>query len=160
MWGEQGARRRFRWLGSIAIVIGGLACSASATAGSFKINRVQVTLPPNRQSASLTITNTDAVPVSVRMLAYRWTQIDGRDVHTPTNDVIASPPMFTIAPGKTQLIRVGLKTATRTGAYRLIFDEIPRGDRIAGQIQVTLRLNLPLYLLPAKGGAAALRWRT
>jgi P pilus assembly chaperone PapD len=41
----------------------------------------------------------------------------------------------------------------------VVLEEIPRKQASGSQVQVTLRLNLPLYLLPPKGGAADLKWR-
>lgn len=89
----------FAWLMTGAILVD------PALAGSFKVNPVHINLPADRQTASLTITNSDAVPVSVRVIALEWTQVDGTDVHSPTSNVIASPPIFTIPAGKTQLVR-------------------------------------------------------
>lgn len=143
----------FAWL------IAGATVAGPASAGSFTVSPVNINLPADRQAASLTLTNSDAAPVSVRVLTYAWTQVDGADVHTPTTNVIASPPMFTIAPGKTQLVRIGLKNRPSTAAYRVVFEEIPRENPAPGEIQVNLRLNLPLYLLPKGGGKAALSWR-
>lgn len=141
------------------ILIAGFLAGSPAASGSFQVNPVHVTIAANRSTASLTIRNTDAADVAVRMIAYRWTQENGEDVYSETTDIIASPPIFTVAPGATQLVRVGLKTRAAGGAYRVIVEEIPR-DRPAGsQVQVALRLNLPLYLLPPKGAATDLTWR-
>ena len=150
-----------RWVVRVAAwawLIAGTALNP-AWAGSFKINPVHINLPRDRQAASLTITNSDASPVSIRVVALAWTQVKGVDVHTPTNNVIASPPIFTIPAGKTQLVRIGLKKRDDVGAYRVIFEEIPQQLQIDGQIQVALRLDLPLYVLPARGGKADVRWR-
>ena len=160
MW-KQGKppRRLHRWCAAFAWSIAAVASSVPAAAGSFKVNPVQINLPADRRAASLTISNSDAVPVSIRVLTFAWTQVDGADVYTPTNRVIVSPPIFTIPPGKTQLIRVGLVDRGGPGAYRVIFEEIPRDAPIEGQIQVTLRLNLPLFVLPKGRGKADLDWR-
>lgn len=150
---------RTLWAAALAWLIAGAAFADPASAGSFKVNPVHINLPADRKAASLTITNSDAAPVSVRVLTYAWTQVDGADVHTPVNNVIVSPPIFTIAPGKIQLVRIGLKSRPSSGAYRVIFEEIPRDEPAAGELQVILRLDLPLYLLPKGGGKPALSWR-
>jgi fimbrial chaperone protein len=128
----------------------GAAFAVPASAGSLKVNPVHINLPADRQSVSLKMTNGDTAPVSVRVVTYAWTQAAGRDVYTATNNVILSPPMFTIPAGKTQLVRIGLRNRAGSGAYRVIFEEIPRSQQVGGQIQINLRLNLPLYVL-AKG---------
>lgn len=143
----------------MACAIGALLWCAPAVSGSFRINPVQIVIPSDRRAASLTITNSDAAPVSVQVLTYRWSQSDGLDVYSPTGDVISSPPMFTMAPGSSQLVRIGLKKGADASAYRVIFSEIRRDKPAEGQIHVNLRLNLPLYVLPAGGGSSRLSWR-
>lgn len=132
--------------------------ATSARAGSFGVNPIYVTLAPDRASTELSISNTAAAPVAVRVTALRWTQRDGGDVYEETTDVIASPPIFTIAPGASQLVRIGLRSRTPGAAYRLILEEIP-GPSEAGTtgIRTTLNLNLPFYVA-AKGGLPALSW--
>ena len=92
------------------------------------------------------------------MTALRWTQIDGRDQTDATRDLVVSPPIFTVAPGAQQLIRVGFRNRVPGAAYRIIVEEIP-GPRASGTgIAVSLRLDLPLYLVARRGAAPALSW--
>ena len=138
-----------------AIVTWGIA-AAPAAAASLQVNPVNLVLPADRQSTSLTIRNNDAAPVAVRVVTYGWSQEGGRDVYSPTNDVIVSPAIFTIGAGAGQLVRVGLRARTAK-AYRVIFEEIPR-PQSNRPIQVALRLNLPLYLVPPGAAKPALSW--
>jgi fimbrial chaperone protein len=133
--------------------------AAPSSAGSFKVNPVQIKLPADQQAASLTITNSDAAPVAIRVVTLAWSQPNGEDQYSPTGNVIVSPPIFTIAPGGTQLVRVGLKDRGIDRAYRIILEEIPRQKPVEGEVQVILRLNLPLYLIPQGGGKADVSWR-
>ncbi len=144
--------------GAIAALTCSFVGAVPAIAGTFGINPVQINLPSNRKAASLVVTNGDAAPVSVRVKTYAWSQVDGKDVYSATNNVIASPPIFTIPAGKKQLVRVGLKSASDVRAYRVVFEEIPSEAPEGGQIKVLLTLNLPLYLLPSSGGKAELSW--
>lgn len=130
-----------------------------ASAGSFSVNPVQISLPHDRQATSLTIKNSDVVPVSVRVQTLAWTQVDGTDRYSATSNLIVSPPIFTIRPGATQLVRIGLRNGKNDSAYRVILEEIPRQNPVQGQVQVTLRLNMPLYVLPKGGGKAEVNWR-
>ena len=152
-------RMSLRLMAALTGLIVGAVHTGPALAGSFTVNPVNINLPADRKAASLTVTNSGAAPVSVRVQTYAWTQADGSDVRTPTTNVIASPPIFTIPAGKTQLIRVGLRNQAGPGAYRIVLEEIPRDRPLEGQIQVNLRLDLPLYVLPKGGGKADLSWR-
>lgn len=139
-------------------LIFGAIFAVPASAGSLKVNPVHINLPAAHQSVSLKMTNGDAAEVSVRVVTYGWTQIDGRDVYTATDNVIVSPPIFTVPAGMTQLVRIGLRSRDGGGAYRVIFEEIPAQRPVDGQIQITMRLNLPLYVLPLGGGTADVSW--
>lgn len=143
---------RLAWLAAIGL-------TQPALAGSFSVNPVQISLPYDRKATSLTIKNSDVVPVSVRVQTLAWTQVDGVDRYNATSDLIVSPPIFTIRPGATQLVRIGLRTPKGSAAYRVILEEIPRQNPVQGQVQVTLRLNMPLYLLPKGGGKTNISWR-
>ncbi|MEA3066110.1 MAG: fimbrial chaperone protein [Sphingomonadales bacterium] len=144
---------------ALALLAAGLSAGTPANASSFQVDPVNLTMAAGQRRASLTIKNSDADPVAVRVFAYRWTQKDGVDVYSETEDIIASPPIFTISPGAMQLVRLGLRGPSRGNAYRIFLEEIPRQRPDNSQIQMTLRLNLPLYLLPEKGGKPELSWR-
>lgn len=137
----------------------GAAFAVPASAGSLKVNPVHINLPADARAVSLKMSNGDAAPVSIRVATFTWSQADGRDIYTPTADVIASPPIFTIPARATQLVRIGLRHKGRSNAYRVIFEEIPVQKPADGRIQITVRLNLPLYVLPPGGGKPELSWK-
>lgn len=129
-----------------------------AQAGTLQVNPVLVQINAGRRSATVTIRNEESEPVTIRAYALAWRQVDGEDVYEESSAVIASPPIFTIPAGGTQLIRVGLRTPSRAPqSYRLMIEEVPQANP-AGGIRVALRLNLPLYSAVEAGDAAALRW--
>lgn len=136
----------------------GLGVALPAFAGSFSAVPVQLSLPANARAASFTITNNDAAPVSIRVKALAWSQVDGKDRYEPTANAIVSPQIFTIKSGRKQLVRIGVRDRQAAKAYRLFVEEIPLQKPEAGQIQVVLRLNLPLYLLPKNGEKSDLKW--
>ena len=145
-----------------------LACGASllwapliawpASAGTLQVNPVLLEVNASRRTAMVTLRNEESEPVTVRAYPLQWRQADGEDVYEETSAVIVSPPIFTIAPGATQLIRVGLRSPSGDRrAYRLIIEEVPDARPTNG-IRVALRLNLPLYSTITAGEPSALRW--
>lgn len=131
---------------------------APASAGTLQVNPVLVEITTARRTASVTIRNEEAVPVTIRTYALAWNQANGQDNYEETTDVIVSPPVTTIAPGASQLVRVGLRApANGPRAYRLIVEEVPEANP-GGGIRVALRLNLPFYIQTAAGDVAQLRW--
>ncbi|MBV9883502.1 MAG: molecular chaperone [Sphingomonadaceae bacterium] len=150
----EGSRRA-----AAALFLAALAMPASpAAAGAFRINPVAVTVMPDQGAAQLNLSNEDSKPVGVRVTALRWTQADGRDRTEATSDLIVSPPIFTVAPGAQQLIRIGFRNRTPGAAYRLVVEEIPGPHTPGTGISVALRLDLPLYVVARRDAAPALSW--
>lgn len=138
-----------------------LAPGASpAVAGNFQVDPVHIVLEPGRASSKLTVRNVDDEPVALRVLTYRWSQSEGKDVYTPTDEVLVSPPIFTTQAGATQLVRIGLRAPQTDGeqAYRVIVEEIPKEAENETGIKVAVRLNLPFYVLPKGSARPDLAW--
>lgn len=131
--------------------------ASPAVAASFKVSPVKLTLLAKRPVGSLTISSGDAAPVAIRVETYRWTQVDGKDVYTPTDEVIASPPIFTAPAGATQLVRVGLRHRTPGAAYRVMLQEIP-GPTTGNGIRIAVNLNLPMYVVDDPLAKPDVRW--
>lgn len=145
----------------------GFACGAAlaaalpagpAMAGTLQVNPVLVQINTGRRTATVTIRNEEAEPVTIRAYALGWRQVDGEDRYDDSSAVIVSPPIFTIPGGGTQLIRLGLRAPSAAPqAYRLMIEEVPEA-RPSGGVRVALRLNLPLYSGIDAGSAGDLRW--
>jgi fimbrial chaperone protein len=132
-------------------------------AGSFGVDPVRLTFPPGARSTSLSLQNHADEPVLVQSEVMAWAQQEGRDVLTPSRDLVVSPPLFKVAPGATQIVRVGLlrpPAADREVTYRLFLLEVPPPPR-AGEMGVVtrLRLGLPVFVLPPRPAAPILKWR-
>jgi fimbrial chaperone protein len=109
------------------------------------------------------VKNTGAEAVVVQVNVQAWSQEGGKDVLASTNEVLVSPPIATIEPGREQIVRVGLRRAPddkRELSYRLFLQEVPPPPRPGFQgLQVALRIGLPVFVHPRSGPAkAALVW--
>ncbi|WP_157134496.1 fimbrial biogenesis chaperone [Sphingomonas sp. PAMC 26605] len=135
-----------------------LGLAAAADASTFQVNPVVLEAPAGAHTAILTIRNSELQPVSVQLRLFRWTQRDGADVYEPTDTLIASPPVATIAGAGSQLVRVGPRAGQLSGAYLVIIEEILPPAVNTGAVRIALRLNLPLYVMPRLGAKAMLRW--
>lgn len=141
-----------------AMLLASLPASAPALAGTLRVNPVRLEINGDRRSATVTVRNDEKVPVTIRVYALTWDQVDGEDRYGESAALIASPPISTIAPGATQLVRVGLRNASAGGrAYRVIIEEVPAASP-AGGIQVALRLNLPLFADMTAGSPRQIGW--
>ena len=150
-----GGRARTATLGMACAV---LAIASGAQASTFQVNPVVLEVPAGGHNAAFTIRNNDGNPVSVQIRLFRWTQREGEDVYDKTDDLIASPPIVTIPAAGAQLVRVGPRSGALSGAYRVILEEILPPASGKSQVRIALRLNLPLYVMAARGTTAPLRW--
>ncbi len=135
----------------------------AATAGSFAVSPVRATLSAGQPVAALTVRNDGAEPTVVQLEVVSWSQQDGRDVYNLTREILATPPIFTLPPGGSQVVRVGLRRAPdpkREITYRLFLQEVPPPPKPDFQgLQVALRVGVPVFVLPPVPAKPVLRWQ-
>ena len=129
---------------------------AGQTAGaqSLSVLPVNVFMQPGQKAATLSVTNSGEKPTSIQVRAYDWGQENNEDQLTPSNIVVASPPLATIAPGAAQVVRLILRQPPqdREATYRIVLDQIP-GPSEPGVVQMVLRLSIPVFAMPASKAA-------
>jgi fimbrial chaperone protein len=153
--------RRFIPLAAcVTLALSAAAGLPPAAAGTLQVNPVLVEIGGARRTGSVSVRNEEDVPVTIRAYPLAWRQADGEDVYEDTAELIVSPPVFTIPPHGTQIVRVGpRRPSPAPRSYRLIVEEVPEAAPAGSGIRVALRLNLPLYANLAAGAAADLDWR-
>ena len=137
-----------------------LACVAHA--GSFVVNPVSVTLSASQPVNTITVRNDGSEPTVVQLEAVAWSQKSGVDVLAKTQEILATPAVFTIPPGGSQIVRVGLRRVPDAGAeitYRLFLREAPSVRPVAQGGRAALRMSLPVFVVPQASLAPKLEWR-
>ena len=134
----------------------------SAGAGAFAVNPVRLSLAKGRAASALTVQNQGGEPAVIQLEVMAWSQHEGTDLLTPTRDLIATPPIFNLAAGGSQIVRVGLRgqapDGRREASYRLVMKEVPAPPPPGAQgIRVALQISLPVFIEPATA-MASLRW--
>jgi fimbrial chaperone protein len=148
------------------IALAGLLWLAAAQpvlrAGSFRVAPVRIDLSARRPYATLKVANADSERVTVQVDAYLWQIQGGADQYPETDDILANPPVFTLDPGATQLVRLGLRQPTPSGverSYRVILEEVPHEAPNGWRgIQTLLRISIPLFIQSDTAGGADLVW--
>jgi len=138
-----------------------LILTGLAQAGSFGVSPIRVTLTPQQPTGVLTVRNQSDQETVVQVQANAWSQQDGTDVLEESADLIAVPPLFTLPPGGSQVVRVGLRRPPAVEGeltYRLLLREVPPppADDFTG-LRVALNLSLPVFVLPAGGAQPELQ---
>jgi len=137
--------------------------NAGATGASLDVNPVRLTLSRAQSVAALTVRNAGTQPAVLHLKTMAWTQDGAADRYAPTHELLATPPIFTLAPGAAQTVRVGLRRAIdaeRELAYRLYLQEVPDSVPPGGTgVRIALRIGVPVFVLPEAPAAPLLRWR-
>jgi len=129
--------------------------SVELRAASWNVEPVRVELTSEQTTSAITISNDGDQVTSIQVQVVAWSQVDGKDVYTPTKELIISPPIFTINPKQEQIVRVALRQhADLTGemTYRINLQELPAlALNNASAVQVALRVSLPVFIQMRKG---------
>lgn len=146
------------------VMLAALAAAGTATAGSFQVSPVRIELTPTAPTAAITVRNestTEAVVIQSRPM--NWTQQDGKDVYVPSTALIATPPIFTLQPGATQTVRVGLRKAEPGDVqqtFRIYLTEVPPPPKPGFQgLQVSLNIGIPIFIAPRTRTGGEPLWR-
>lgn len=120
-----------------------------AGAQALKVIPVNIQMPPGQRTATLTVINEGNTETAIQIRAYAWNQSDGNDQLTSSNEVLASPPLTTIAAGATQVVRLVLRRTPegREATYRILLDQIPSAA-VPGEVKIVLRMSIPIFAQP------------
>lgn len=108
-------------------------------------------LSADTKATELWIQNQGSGATTMQVRIVRWRQENGFERYAAQQDVVASPPIVTIAKGSKQLIRLIKQTTIPIGveqAYRIIVDEIPQPDAKAEPeigLKLQMRYSIPLF---------------
>jgi len=137
-----------------------LALSAHCAAATFGLTPMRVELSAAAPTAIVTVSNTGDAPITIQVQPHTWSQPGGKDVYEESRGFIVSPPIFTIAPGAAQVVRIALRgkpPASIEQAFRLIFREVPPTEETAADralFRIALNMNIPMFVAPTGGPAA------
>ncbi len=141
-----------------------LASSMPALAGSFSVSPVRLALSAKQPVASVVVRNDGSEPSVVQLEVVGWAQSSTEDVYDSTTELLATPPIFTVPPGGSRVVRIGLRRPpdpSRELTYRLFMQELPppmtaefRGMRM------TLRIGVPVFVAANAKSKPELKWRT
>ena len=109
-------------------------------------------LSADSRATELWIQNQGNQPTTMQVRIVRWRQEGGFERYSAQQEVVASPPIVTIAKGSKQLIRLIRQASVPMGveqAYRIIVDEIPQPGAKAEPalgLKLQMRYSIPLFV--------------
>jgi len=146
------------WLAAFGVCAGiFLACGAQAA--SLQISPVSINLRANQAAGGISLQNLGERPVYGQVRVFAWDQRNGEDVLTPTDELVASPPIIEVGAKSSQTIRLVRKGGAGSGAgpertYRLLIDELPREEEQASGVAIRLQYSVPVFVAPSDEAAA------
>lgn len=140
------------------VVVAALACVAwcaggvaTASAAVLSIMPVHIELTRAQPFGALTVRNEGAEAVTLQLEAAAWSRAGNADLYAPTPDVVVSPAVVSVAPGASQIVRIGIRGRSPAGrelAYRVFMQEMPRFSTESTDPPVALRVAVPVFVAP------------
>ena len=144
------ARRRVVAACALAAISGLCLTGMAAKAQSLSVMPVNIFLAPGQSATTLTVTNQGTTKTAVQIRAFGWNQQGDSDQLSASDAVVVSPPIASIEPGSSEVVRLILRQAPhgREDTYRIIVDQIPPPAE-PGIVHLVLRLSIPIFAVPA-----------
>jgi fimbrial chaperone protein len=147
---------RSAWLGLLGLTIASISQAQASgpmaqSNGSVSVSPVLIDLATGERTA-ITLRNNRNRDVFYQVSVLRWSQENGQDRYDSTDDFIASPPLFTLAAGLSQAVRMGFRQPTEAPnerAYRVILTEVPPAidqPSNGSQIQWAMQYAIPVFV--------------
>ncbi|MDB5480000.1 MAG: putative pili assembly chaperone transrane protein [Caulobacteraceae bacterium] len=142
------------FFGMIALVVG-LALAARALAGSgISVGPLSLEISPRSRVAVLEIGNYRSEPLDLQASVVDWRQENGEDRLAPTEDVVVSPAITSVPPGKRQIFRLafrGVPDPERERAFRVMVADVSApATKPETEASVSFRVtnSVPLFVRP------------
>jgi len=123
--------------------------------GSIDISPVLVEMSERQDKQVVRINNSGDTAKSFQVDVVAWSQSESeREIYTPTDDLLAVPPLFTLEPGQQQVVRLGLMRdadADQELSYRVFFTELAppeMKEETQTGISMRLRFGIPIFVAP------------
>lgn len=118
----------------------------------FTIAPVRIFFDTGTTTAILTVTNKSDEALTLQLKSFAWQQDEeGKDVYSPTEDIIFFPKIFKIEKDEEKLVRLGTKIphGSLEKTYRLFLEEVPAPRQAHGAaVRILMRAGVPIFIAP------------
>lgn len=147
-------------------IITGLFLSLSSTihAATIRLSPVSVEILSHQKASSISLYNQSNDSADLQVRIFEWSQNNGQDQLTPTDEITISPPFLKLKPSESynlRVVRINPEPISGEKTYRIIIDELPKpvDSRKASQgVNVLLRSSLPVFVVN-KDAITQLNWK-
>lgn len=141
-----------------------LSFSSIINAATIRLSPVNVEILSNQSAASISLFNQSNESTDLQIRVFEWTQKNGQDQLTPTDEIAISPPFLKLQSNDSynlRVVRINPAPVSGEKTYRIIIDELPKpiDSRKAAQgVNVLLRSSLPVFVVN-KDAITQLNWK-
>jgi len=131
-----------------------LLAPALWAAGTLLVSPIRVHLSADSPTAVLSVINQGEQEKLIQLEVVHWTQQNGEDQYQADNRILATPPVFRLPAGESQLIRLGLRQVPQNlteDAFRIFVREVPEQHATQQALRMALRLGIPIFVAPSAG---------
>lgn len=129
-----------------------VALLLGTAAHAFQVRPVRVDLHNRATATQLMVHNPTTRPLLLQAEVFDWTQDDTQDALRPTQALIINPPIVEIAPGASQVMRVGMRGPLEAGVercFRIWLTQVATPDVPDSGVQLLMRVSLPVFVTGA-----------
>lgn len=127
----------------------------SAAWAQVAISPIRVDLDDDNNKDVILVTSQAATTRSYEVEVVAWSQTDERrEIYSPTEEILAVPPLFTLEPGEEQVVRIGMMSDSDPSmekSYRMFITELAPPQEEAREstgVNMRLRLGIPVFVAP------------
>jgi fimbrial chaperone protein len=130
-----------------------LICPVTGLTAQFSLNPVRVFFDGANKTNIITVHNDSDEEITLQLNAFKWEQDDkGKDVYSPTKDIIFFPRIVKIKPAEDKIIRLGTRVIRkgREQTYRLYLEEIPTPSTSeTTTVRLVMKVGVPIFIAPS-----------
>ncbi len=127
----------------------------SVALAQVAISPVRIDLSDDHTKDVIRVSSQSDKTVSYQVEIVSWSQTEERrEIYSPTEDVLAVPPLFTLQPGEEQIVRIGMLTNADPSieqSYRMFITELAGPQEETAEstgVNMRLRLGVPVFISP------------
>ncbi|EOQ65193.1 hypothetical protein F935_00853 [Acinetobacter calcoaceticus ANC 3811] len=141
-----------------------LTLSSTINAATIRLSPVNVEILSHQNASSISLFNQSNESTDLQIRVFEWTQKNGQDQLTPTDEIAISPPFLKLQSNDSynlRVVRINPTPISGEKTYRIIIDELPKpiDSRKAAQgVNVLLRSSLPVFVVN-KDAITKLTWK-
>lgn len=142
------------------LLVGGAVSSQWAQSAILQVTPVRVEFEHSQRAQVLNIVNSGNRDLDAQVRVMRWTQENGEERLVPADDMVVSPAIVRVPPGKQHIVRLVRTQSTPPAqelSYRVFVDELPGTSTAAAGagLKVLMRYSIPVFVAPPGDGALA-----